>query len=96
METSNSDAKHAVLHAQNDRLCLGPIETCNSDANHTVFHAQNDRWCLGPIEICYSGPKLAVLHAKATGQGWNQYSLFILVLSLQLWVLKTTDEVWDP
>ena len=28
IETSNSDAKHAVVHAQNDRSCLGPIETC--------------------------------------------------------------------
>ena len=30
METSNSGAKHAVLHAQNNRLCQGPIETCYS------------------------------------------------------------------
>ena len=33
---------------------------------------------------------------KTTGEGWNQYSLSILVLSMQLCVLKTTDEVWDP
>ena len=72
------------------------METSHSDANQAVFHAQNDKWCLGPIESCYSGPKLAVLHAKATGEGWNQYSLFILVLSSQLCVLKTTDEIWDP
>ena len=31
METSNSGANHAVLHAQNDRCGLGPTETCNSD-----------------------------------------------------------------
>ena len=31
-----------------------------------------------------------------TGEGWNQYSLFILVPSTLLCVLKTTDEVWDP
>ena len=30
METSDSDANHAVLQAQNDRLCLGLIETCYS------------------------------------------------------------------
>ena len=72
------------------------METSDSDANHAVFHAQNDRWCLGPIESCYSGPKFSVLHAKTTGEGWNQYSLFNLVLSSQLCVLKTTDEVWDP
>ena len=33
---------------------------------------------------------------KTTGEGWNQYSLFILVLSTLLSVLKPTDEVWDP
>ena len=33
---------------------------------------------------------------KTTGEGWNTHSLFILVLSTQLCVLKTTDEVWDP
>ena len=32
---------------------------------------------------------------KTTGDSWNQYSLFIFVLSTQLCVLKTTDEVWD-
>ena len=84
------------LACKNHRWGLGHIETSDSDAKPAVLHAQNDRWSLGPIEICYSGPKLAVLHAKATGEGWNQYSLFILVLSPQLCVLKTTDEVWDP
>ena len=33
---------------------------------------------------------------KTTGEGWNTYSLFILVLSTELCVLKTPDEVWDP
>ena len=33
---------------------------------------------------------------KTTGEGWNPYSLFILVLSTRLCVLKTTDEIWDP
>ena len=27
METSNSGANHVVLHAQNDRCGLGPMET---------------------------------------------------------------------
>ena len=40
METSNSDAKHAVVHAQNDRSFLGPIETCNSGPEVTVLHAK--------------------------------------------------------
>ena len=38
METSNSDANYAVLHAQKDRLCLGPIETCYSDPKVAVLH----------------------------------------------------------
>ena len=67
----------------------------NSDAKHAVVHAQNDRSCLGPIESCYSGPEVAVLHAKTIGEGWNQYSLFILVLSTLFCVLKTTDDVGD-
>ena len=31
METSNSAANHAVLHAQNHRCGLGHIEFCNLD-----------------------------------------------------------------
>ena len=41
METSNSDANHAVLHEQYDRRSLGPIETCNSDPKVAVLHAKN-------------------------------------------------------
>ena len=32
MESIISGANQAVLHAQNDRLCLGPIDTCYSGA----------------------------------------------------------------
>ena len=40
IETSNSDANHAVLYAQNDRSCLGPIKTCNSATKDAVLHAK--------------------------------------------------------
>ena len=40
IETSNSDANHAVLYAQNDRSCLGPIKTCNSAPKVAVLHAK--------------------------------------------------------
>ena len=40
IETSNSDAKHAVVHAQNDRSCFGPIETCYSAPEVAVLHAK--------------------------------------------------------
>ena len=43
METSNSGANHAVLHAQNDRCGLGPIDTINSGHNDAVVNAQNHR-----------------------------------------------------
>ena len=43
MNTSDPGANHAVLHAQNDRSGLGPMETSNSGSNHAVLHAQNDR-----------------------------------------------------
>ena len=96
METSNADAIHVVLHAQNDMWGLGPMETSNSAVNHAVLGSQNDRWGLGLIETCISGPKVAVLHAKATNEGRDQYTLVILVLKSLLWVQKTIGEVWDP
>ena len=39
METSNSSANQAVLHVQNDRRGLGPIETINSGHNVRVVNA---------------------------------------------------------
>ena len=49
MDTSESGANHAVLHAQNDRLCRGPIETCKSGPKVAVLQAQNHRSGLEPI-----------------------------------------------
>ena len=69
METSDSGANHAVLHAQSRRLGMGHIETCNSGAKFALLDAKNHWW--GPIETCKSGPKVAVLHAKATNEGWD-------------------------
>ena len=43
METSNSRANHAVLHAQNDRCGLGHIETSISGHNFAVVNSQNNR-----------------------------------------------------
>ena len=39
METSNSGDNQAVLHTQNDRRGLGPIETINSGYNVAVVNA---------------------------------------------------------
>ena len=43
METSISVANHDVLHAQNDRCGLGPIENSYSDAKVAVLKLQNHR-----------------------------------------------------
>ena len=43
METSNSSANHAVLHAQNDRRGLVPRETSYSGHNLAVVKSQNNR-----------------------------------------------------
>ena len=40
IETSNSDVKSAVVHAQNDRTYLGALETCYSGPEVAVLHAE--------------------------------------------------------
>ena len=70
-ETSNSGANHAVLHAQNDRWGLGPIETIKSGHNVAVVNAQKHRWGLGPIETNNSATKVDVLNAKTIGEVWD-------------------------
>ena len=40
IETSDSDAKHDVEHAQRDRSCLGPIENCYSVPEVAVLHGK--------------------------------------------------------
>ena len=60
METIISDAKHAVLPAQNDRWGLGPVEIGNCDAKAAVLNALNHRWRMGPIDKRHSGSKHAV------------------------------------
>ena len=48
METSNSGANHDVLHVQNYRCGLGPIETCNSDPKGAVLHSKTPDECWDP------------------------------------------------
>ena len=40
IETSNSDAKQAIVHTQNDRSFLGPTEACSSSLKVDALHAQ--------------------------------------------------------
>ena len=92
---NNSGANHVVVHAQNERSCLGPIETCYSGPEFAVLHAKTTDWVLDPQRLVILVLKSLFCMHKTRGDGWNQYSLFIFVLSTQLCVLKTTDEVWD-
>ena len=41
IETSTSGANHAVLHEQNDRWCLGPIDIHYSGPKLADLHAKN-------------------------------------------------------
>ena len=43
IEANSSGVNHAVLHAQNNRFYLGPIETLYYCAKHAVMCAQNHR-----------------------------------------------------
>ena len=96
IETSRSDAKHAVVRAQSVRSCLGPIETCNSCPTVALLNAQNHRWRQGPIETSNSGGIHAVLHAQ------NNISCLGLIetcysgLIVAVFHPKTTDEGWNP
>ena len=71
MQSSNSGANHAVLHAQNDRRGLGPIETCNSGPKAALLPAKttDDGWDPHRLEILM----LATLFCmyKTTGEVWN-------------------------
>ena len=40
MESRNSFANHAVLHAEVNRRSLGPIETCNSGQKVAFLQAK--------------------------------------------------------
>ena len=96
METSNCDAKNAVVHTQNDRSYLGPIETCYSGPEDAVFHGKSTGGVLDRQGLVILVVKPLYCMYKTTGEGWNPYSLDTLLLGRQLCVLKSTDEVWDP
>ena len=64
METSSSDARHAVLRAENHRWGLGPTETCYSGPEGAVLLAKTTGGVYSPAEACNSSPKDAVLHTQ--------------------------------
>ena len=72
------------------------METSNSDAKHAVLQAEITGEVWDPQRLVILVLKSLFWMHKTTGDGRNQYSLFILVWSTQFCVLKTTDEAWDP
>ena len=62
-EISYSGANHAVLHAQNDRWCLGLLEICYSSPKVAVLNGKttDKGW---DSETSYSGANHAVFHAQ--------------------------------
>ena len=96
MEICNSDANQAVVHAQNHRSRLGPIDTCYSGPEVAVLDAKATGGVLDPQRLVILVLMSLFCMHNTTGEGWNPYSLFILVLSSLLCVLKTTDEGWNP
>ena len=84
MDTSDSDMKHAVVHTQNDRSYLGPIETCYSGPEVTVLHGKSTGGVLDRQRLVILVRKSLYCMNKTTGEGWNPYSFDILVLSTML------------
>ena len=74
---SYSGANHAVVHAQNERSCLGPLETCYSCPEFAVLHAKTTGGVLVPQRLVILVLKALFCMHKTTGDGWNQYSLFV-------------------
>ena len=69
METSKSDAKHVVVHAQNNMLCLAPIETSYSCPKVAVLHAKTTGWVLDPQRLLILVLKSRFCMHKTTGEG---------------------------
>ena len=96
IETSISDARHAVLLAQNHRWGQGPIETCNSGPTVVLLNAQNHRSGQGSIETSNSGANHAVFHAQNDSLCPGPIETCYSGLIVSVFHPKTTDEDWNP
>ena len=70
METCNSGAKLAVLHAQNNRLFLGHIETCYSGPKVAVLHPKTTDECWDPYRKVILELITLFCMQKTTGEVW--------------------------
>ena len=89
METSSCDAKHAVVHAQNDRSCLGPIETCYSGPEVAVLHAKSTGGVVDPQSLVILALKSLFCMHKTIGEGWDIENSNQEIITL-LCMFKTT------
>ena len=64
IETSNSDARHAVLQAENHKWGLGHIDTCYSGPEVAVLHAKTTGGVYAPAVTSNSSTKVPVLHTQ--------------------------------
>ena len=69
IETSISDAKHAVVYAQKDRSCLGPIETCYSGPEGAVLNGKTTGGVWDPQRLVILVLKSLFSIHKTTGDG---------------------------
>ena len=76
-----SDAKHAVVQAQNDRWGLVPIETCNSVPKVAVLHAKTTDEGWDPQRLVILVLKFRFCMHRMRGDVWYPLRLVILVQS---------------
>ena len=85
IETSNSDARHAVLYAvlnaKNNRWRLGPIETCNSGPKVAVLHAKTTDEGWDPLRLVILMLITLFCMHNMTGEVWDPWRLVFLFQS---------------
>ena len=69
IETCNSDAKHAVVHAQNDWSYLVPIKTCYSVPDDTVLYGKTTGGVWHPQRLVILVLKSPFCMHKTTDEG---------------------------
>ena len=79
IETSNSGANHALLLAQNNRLCLGQLETCYSCPKVAVLHPKTTHESWDPWRLVILMLSTLFCVHKTTGEVWDPQRLVILL-----------------
>ena len=69
IETSDSDAKHDVEHAQRDRSCLGTIENCYSVPEVAVLYGKTTGGVWDAQRLVILILKALFCMHKTTGEG---------------------------